>query len=203
MEVSFSTCDLQTLSTLSSFSFSFSLTYLSSCMWSSYVPKDRILFKMIILILSWILQSGEYNQMRKRAQFMSEDLHGGHRGCSSSQHFFSVAVWVIFLVAACRIFSCGIWTLSCPMWGLVPWLGIEPGPVALAIWSLSHWTTREVLKRSYLGQSIGEECVQSREHRAAIWWTYRNSVSLGVYNKGMLLLLLLSHVSRVRLGSTP
>ena len=98
---------------------------------------------------------------------------------------FSVAAWVIFLVAACRVFSCGMWTLSCCMWGLVPWPGVEPGPVALGVWSLSHWTTREVLKRSYPGQSIGEECVQSREHTAAIWWTYRNSVSLGVYNEGL------------------
>ena len=99
--------------------------------------------------------------------------------------FFPVAAWVIFLVAACRIFCCGMWNLSCRKWGLVPWPGIEPGPVALGTWSLSHWTTREVLKRSYPGQSIGEECVQSREHRAAVWWTCRNSVLLGVYNEGL------------------
>ena len=155
-------------------------------MWSSYVPKDRILFKMTIFTLSWILQSREYNQLRKRAQFIS-DLQGGHKGCSSGQHFFflPVAAWVIFLVAACRIFCCGMWNLSCRKWGLVPWPGIEPGPVALGTWSLSHWTTREVLKRSYPGQSIGEECVQSREHRAAVWWTCRNSVLLGVYNEGL------------------
>ena len=30
------------------------------------------------------------------------------------------------------------------MWDLVPWPGIEPGPPALGVWSLSHWTTREV-----------------------------------------------------------
>ena len=38
---------------------------------------------------------------------------------------------------ACRI-------LSCDMWGLVPWPGIEPLPPALGALSLSHWTTREV-----------------------------------------------------------
>ena len=27
----------------------------------------------------------------------------------------------------------------------VPWLGIESGPPALGVWSLSHWTTGEVL----------------------------------------------------------
>ena len=30
------------------------------------------------------------------------------------------------------------------MWDLVPWPGIEPSPLALGAWSLSHWTTREV-----------------------------------------------------------
>ena len=34
--------------------------------------------------------------------------------------------------------------LSCGLWGLVPWPGIEPGPPALGAWSLSHWTAREV-----------------------------------------------------------
>ena len=41
------------------------------------------------------------------------------------------------LVVAHEIFSCG-------MWNLVPWPGIEPGPPALGVRSLSHWT-REVL----------------------------------------------------------
>ena len=36
------------------------------------------------------------------------------------------------------IFSCGVWDL-------VPWPGIEPRPPALGVWSLSRWTTREVL----------------------------------------------------------
>ena len=41
-----------------------------------------------------------------------------------------------------RIFSCGLGTLRCGMWDLVPWPGIEPW--APCIGSLSHWTTREV-----------------------------------------------------------
>ena len=31
------------------------------------------------------------------------------------------------------------------MLDLVPWPGMEPLPPALEVWSLSHWTTREVL----------------------------------------------------------
>ena len=35
--------------------------------------------------------------------------------------------------------------LSCGIWDLVPWPGIEPEPPALGVWHLNHWTTREVL----------------------------------------------------------
>ena len=34
----------------------------------------------------------------------------------------------IFLVI-CRIFCCGMLTLSCGKWDLVPWQGIKPGPL--------------------------------------------------------------------------
>ena len=34
--------------------------------------------------------------------------------------------------------------LSCGMWDLVPWPGIEPGPPASVVWCLSHWTTKEI-----------------------------------------------------------
>ena len=34
--------------------------------------------------------------------------------------------------------------LSCGMWGLVPWPGIEPRPPALGVQSLSHWITTKV-----------------------------------------------------------
>ena len=55
-------------------------------------------------------------------------------------------IWLhLVLDAACRIFPFGMWTLSCSMWDLVPWPGIEPRPPALETWSLSHWTPKEVL----------------------------------------------------------
>ena len=47
------------------------------------------------------------------------------------------------LVVAHEIFICRMWALSWGMWGLVPWLGIEPGPSVLGH-RISHWTTREV-----------------------------------------------------------
>ena len=47
--------------------------------------------------------------------------------------------WV--LVAAYGTFSCSLQTLSCGMWDLAPWPGIEP---TLGAQCLSHWTTGEV-----------------------------------------------------------
>ena len=46
------------------------------------------------------------------------------------------------LDSAYGIFSCGMQTLSCTMWDLVPWPGIKSGPPALGAQSLSHWTTK-------------------------------------------------------------
>ena len=48
-----------------------------------------------------------------------------------------------FLVVECRIFSCG-------MRDLVPWPGIEFGPLALGVQSLSYWPVREVPVFYYL-----------------------------------------------------
>ena len=44
----------------------------------------------------------------------------------------------------CAFASLAVLGLSCGMWDLVPWPGIEPGPPALTAQSLSHRTTREV-----------------------------------------------------------
>ena len=44
-------------------------------------------------------------------------------------------------------FSC-VWTLSCSMQDLVLWPGIKPGPLALGVRSLSHWTTGDVQRLS-------------------------------------------------------
>ena len=45
-------------------------------------------------------------------------------------------------------------SLSSGMWDLVPQPGIEPRSPALGAWSLSHWTTREVLGFSDLITSL-------------------------------------------------
>ena len=57
-------------------------------------------------------------------------------------------IWLCWiLAAACRMLSCGMGTLSCPMWSLIPKLGIEPGSPVLWAQNPSHWTIREVLPK--------------------------------------------------------
>ena len=60
--------------------------------------------------------------------------------------FFSRLCWsfFFFFFGLCRVLSCSIWSLSCCMWDLVPWPGIEPRPPASGVQSLSRWATREV-----------------------------------------------------------
>ena len=60
------------------------------------------------------------------------------------------------LVAAHGIFDlrCSMQTLSCGMWDLVPRPGIKPGPPALGMWSLSHWTIREVPQGVFKWQGL-------------------------------------------------
>ena len=54
-------------------------------------------------------------------------------------------IWLHWVLSvACRIFSWGMWPLSCSIWGLVQRPGIKPRPPLLETQSLSHWNTREV-----------------------------------------------------------
>ena len=57
----------------------------------------------------------------------------------------------VFDLTALRLCCC-IGIFSYGMWDLVPWPGIEPGPVhckqhGVLAWSLNHWATREVPPR--------------------------------------------------------
>ena len=59
-------------------------------------------------------------------------------------HTLSLLYFILFLKNI-YLFIWLYWELSCSMWDLVPWPGMEPGSPALKSWSLNHWTTREVL----------------------------------------------------------
>ena len=73
-------------------------------------------------------------------------------------------IWAIaimcFLVLITYVFIyLTVLGLSCSMWDLVPWPGIEPVPPPLGAWSLSHWTTREVLPSCVYNQISEWVCV--------------------------------------------
>ena len=51
-------------------------------------------------------------------------------------------LFILFWLRRIFVVACGL--LSCGTWDLVPQSGIEPRPPALGVWSLTHWTTREV-----------------------------------------------------------
>ena len=63
-----------------------------------------------------------------------------------SSVFFSIFIYMAVLVAVHRSFSCG-------MWDSVPGPGVEPGSLALGVWSRSPWTSKEVPKYIYIDTS--------------------------------------------------
>ena len=72
-------------------------------------------------------------------------------------YFFkrNLFIWLCWVLVVARgIFSCGLQTLSCLRWDLVPWPGSEPRPPALAAQSLSHWSTREVSPVLFLFKNV-------------------------------------------------
>ena len=64
-----------------------------------------------------------------------------HYSSGQGISFFRLC-WI--LVAASRI--------------LVPWPGVEPGPLALGAQSLNHWTTREILHTQHLHRPKNRLC---------------------------------------------
>ena len=64
-------------------------------------------------------------------------------GEKSHQGHFSLFILKTFIYWAVPGLSCG-------SWDLVPRPGSEPGPPALGVWRLIHWTTTEVHERHFL-----------------------------------------------------
>ena len=58
------------------------------------------------------------------------------------------------LVVACELFGCS-------MWDIVPWLGLEPRSSPLGVWSLSHWTIKEVPTITDINHNIGHDGLPS------------------------------------------
>jgi len=73
-----------------------------------------------------------------------EALHAAAPGVAKSQTWLSDLNWTKH-----RTFSCGMRTLSCGMFDLVPWLRTESWPPALGTWSLGHWNTWQILTLTF------------------------------------------------------
>ena len=77
------------------------------------------------------------------------NLRRPHEAVTGDTLFLYLFIWLCqVLVAKHGIFRCGMWTLSCGMWDLVPWPRIEPRPCTLGTQSPSHRTTKEVHRRN-------------------------------------------------------
>ena len=81
-----------------------------------------------------------------------------------------------FVYLAAPGLSCGMRALhrSCSLWNLVSWRGIEPKPLVLGAWSLSHWTTRDIQ-----GIPVFKSCnssLQTKKNENLIpsfpWWNF-------------------------------
>ena len=176
-----------------------------------------LLVMVLICIWSDYLGGGEMKEGRDcfsgKGQGMRVSVDPGSNGNSDinllcdflKKYLF---IWLCHvLVVACGICTCGKRTLSCRMWGLVPWLGIEPEPPALGAWSLSHWTTREVpgcvtncslgsyflifkLEITVFTLPIPQECYQMQlkrvsedvEKYSALTWVKLNKYLLNAYS---------------------
>ena len=66
-------------------------------------------------------------------------------------HFLKIFIFIYLTVLG----------LSCGMWDLVLWPGIELGPPALRAWSPSHWTTMEVPRTPFFKRFLIFGCAGS------------------------------------------
>ena len=105
-------------------------------------------------------QKSKKEQLIQKAPSRKGKGPGGRTGlktelCSHLNHIMPLSRHACFLLRSLWGFfclfvvffdciSCGMRNLSCGLWDLVPWPGLEPGPPALGARSLSHQTTREV-----------------------------------------------------------
>ena len=100
-----------------------------------YLPSiylfDHITVRVFCLLSNWVVWYFTIEGFLKSIYLAALDLSWGIQDLQSSLRHKGCFSW-------------SIWTLSCNMWDLAPWIGTEPGTPTLGVWSLSHRTTREV-----------------------------------------------------------
>ena len=88
----------------------------------------------VCLLQAWEVLTADWADRHRKCLLKWLTEAGVLRKCTMVHAFFFFLLWI--LTAACRI--------------LVPGPGIESRPPELGAWSLSHWTTREVLVYAFL-----------------------------------------------------
>ena len=119
---------------------------LSSCFWtqmgssSSLLPqgwsRSQCLWLPLVMLLFCIWLSQPFLFLIFIKKFLYIYLYIPGLCCSK---------WALFFNTYFYLFTClAVLSVSCVLWYLIPWPGIKPRCSALGVWSLSHWTTREV-----------------------------------------------------------
>ena len=127
---------------------------------------------LFIHLLKDILVASQFWQLRIKLPWTSVSKSNVHlnryQGAWFQDWMVTTCLFVFFIYLAVPGLSYGTWDLpsslwhaeslvvvcelfSYSMWDLVPWPGIKSDPPMLETWSLSHWTTREVLVTVCLG----------------------------------------------------
>lgn len=91
-----------------------------------------------------------------------------------------VAALRIFLVEVCELLVLAYKFLVASFQCLVPWPGIEPGPLVLGMWSLSHWSTKEVLLEVFFFLIVNG-CRVCQILFCVSWWDYDLSKLVGIW----------------------
>ena len=113
---------------------------LTFCDPMDYSPPDSSVYGVFqARILEWVAISFPRQSSRPRDRTWVSSTPGS-----------LLALWATREDQACSLLGCAgsslcMHTRICGMWDLVPWPGIDPGPLPAA-WNLSHWTTREAPK---------------------------------------------------------
>ena len=81
----------------------------------------------------------------------------------------SILLQFAFLFIYLGCLCCSMQTPSCSMWDLVPWAGFEPGPPALGVQSLSHWTMAEDPVIDFLRQWFSKQGTLMSSSNAHSW----------------------------------
>ena len=109
-----------------------------------------------ILLLYW-------GRLNRRLTWYLQYVHHTHIA-----HMHLYPEWGFLLFFEYLFISLAALGLSCSMWDLVLWPGMESRASALGLWSVSHWTTGEVPKTDILNDFITLASICTSDYLSAL-----------------------------------